>query len=184
MKTLAMLAVTLGVSACASASTGFGEVIHSTDIYLKYSFQDASAYAAAGGPIEVYGAPQDGASPEAVAASIRLPAYLTPNDAKAVEPGLGGYRVALVFAPQADLSGESVCKGRAKGGQAGQSTKILAVFCRSETATLSEARLETSLAFAPGEPGFQTGMSRLFRELMPLRSPFDQGKQSCRRGGC
>lgn len=183
MKTLAILATALGVSACASASTGFGETIHSKDIYLKYSFQDASIFAAAGGPIEVYGAPQDGASPETVAASIRLPSYLAPNDAKAVEPGQGGYRVALVFAPQAGLSGESVCKGRAKGGQAGPNTKILAVFCRSETATLSEARLETSNAFVPGKPGFQTGMSRLLRELMPFRSPFDQGERGC-RGRC
>ncbi len=184
MKTLAMLAISLGVSACASASTGFGETIHSTDIYLKYSFQDASVYAAAGGQIEVFGAPQDGASPEAVAASIRLPAYLSPNQTKAVDPGQGGYRVALVFAPQAGLSGESVCKGKAKGGQAGSTTKVLGVFCRSETAILSEARLETSSAFVPGQTGFQTGMSRLMRELMPLRSPFDQGEQSCRRGGC
>jgi len=184
MKSLTMLAVTLGVSACASASTGFGETIHSTDIYLKYSFQDASLYAASGGPIEVYGAPQNGATPEEVAASISLPAYLSPNQVKAVEPGQGGYRIALVFAPQAGLSGESVCKGRAKGGQAGSETKVLAVFCRSETATLSETRLETSNAFTPGDPGFKIGMRRLFRELMPLRSPFDQGEQSCRRGGC
>lgn len=184
MKTLAMFAITLGVSACASASTGFGETIHSTDIYLKYSFQDASIYAAAGGPIEVYGAPQNGATPDAVAASIRLPAYLAPYQTTAIEPGQGGYRVALVFAPQAGLSGESVCKGKAKGGQAGPNTKILAVFCRSETATLSEARLETSNVFVPGGSGFQTGMSRLMRELMPLRSPFDQGEQSCRGGGC
>lgn len=183
MKTLATLATALGVSACTFASTGFGETVHSTDIYLKYSFQDASIFAAAGGPIEVYGAPQNGASPEAVAASIRLPSYLAPNDAKAVEPGQGGYRVALVFAPQAGLSGESVCKGRAKGGQAGPNTKVLAVFCRSETATLSEARLETSNAFIPGEPGFQAGMSRLLRELMPFRSPFDQGERGC-RGRC
>lgn len=184
MKTLAIFAITLGVSACASASTGLGETIHSSDIYLKYSFQDASIFAAAGGPIEVYGAPQDGASPETVAASIRLPAYLAPNQAKAAQPGQGGYRVALVFAPQAGLSGESVCKGKAKGGQAGPNTKVLAVFCRSETATLSEARLETSNTFVPGESGFRTGMTRLLREILPLRSPFDQGEQSCRRGGC
>ncbi len=184
MKTLAMLAITLGVGACASASTGFGERIHSTEIYLKYSFQDASSYAAAGGPIEVYGAPQNGATADEVAASIRLPAYLSPNQTKSVEPGLGGYRIALVFAPKAGLSGESVCKGKAKGGQAGSNTKVLAVFCRSETATLSEARLETSNAFVPGGTGFRSGMNRLMRELMPLRSPFDQGEQSCRRGGC
>ena len=183
MKTPTLIAAALCLSACA-ASTSFGETIHSTDIYLKYSFQDTSIFAAAGGPIEVYGAPQDGATPEAIAAAIRLPAYLTPNDAKAVEPGNGGYRVALVFAPQAGISGESVCKGKAKGGQAGVTTKVLAVFCRSETATLSEARLETAGAFTPGSQAFQIGMSRLLRELMPLRSPFDQGEQSCRRGGC
>lgn len=183
MKTPALVATALSLTACA-ATTSFGETIHSTDIYLKYSFQDASIFAAAGGPIEVYGAPQDGASAEEVAAAIRLPAYLTPNSAKAVTPGEGGYRVALVFAPQAGLSGESVCKGKAKGGQAGEATKVLAVFCRSETATLSEARLETAGAFTPDSATFRTGMTRLLREILPLRSPFDQGEQSCRRGGC
>jgi len=183
MKAPVVIAAVLGLGACVAANS-LGETIHSTDIYLKYTFQDASAFAAAGGPVEVYGAPQDGASPEAVAAAIRLPAYLTPNQAKAVEPGQGGYRVALVFAPRAGLSGEKVCKGDAKGGRAGANTRILAVFCRSETAILSEARLETSAAFTPGMPAFQTGVKRLLREIMPLSSPFFQGKRSCRRGGC
>ena len=184
MKAYALLSAVFGLTACATAATGFGETIHSPDVYVKYSFQDASIYAAAGGPIEVYGAPQDGASPEAVAAAIRLPAYLSPNTARAVEPGQGGYRVALVFAPQAGQGGEAVCRGEAKGGQAGATTKVLAVFCRSETATLGEARLETSNAFAPGDPAFQAGMKRLLREIMPLRSPFDQGERGCRRGSC
>ena len=181
MKAIPVLAAIAGLSACATVSTGFAETIHSRDIYLKYSFQDASIFAAAGGPMEIYGAPSNGASPQDVADAIRLPAYLSPNRAKAVEPGQGGYRVAIVFAPKAGLSGESVCKGNAKGGQAGPDTRILAVFCRSETATLSEARLEISASFIPGEPGFQIGMSRLLREMMPLRSPFDQGDRSCRR---
>ena len=183
MKATVFTAAVLGLSACV-ASNSFGETIHSTDIYLKYAFQDASIFAAAGGPVEVYGAPQDGASAAEVAAAIRLPAYLAPNKATAVEPGQGGHRVALVFAPKAGLSGESVCKGQAKGGQAGSSTRILAVFCRSETAILSEARLETAAAFIPGTPAFQTGVGRLLREMMPLGSPFHQGKRSCRRAGC
>lgn len=183
MKPVIFATAALGLGACA-ASTSFGETIHSTDVYLKYSLQDASIFASAGGPIEVYGAPQDGATAEAVAAAIRLPAYLTPNTATAVAPGQGGYRVALVFAPKPGLGGESVCKGNATGGQAGAETKVLAVFCRSETATLSEARLETAVVFTPGTTAFRNGMRRLFRELMPLRSPFDQGERSCRRGGC
>ncbi len=181
MKAFTILATAAGLSACATVSTGFAETIHSTDVYLKYSFQDASIFATNGGPIEVYGAPQNGASAEEVAAAIRLPAYLNPNLAKAVEPGQGDYRVAVVFAPRAGLSGESVCKGKARGGQAGPDTKIFAVFCRSETSVLGEARLEASSSFTPGEPGFQIGMRRLLREIMPLRSPFDQGDRGCRR---
>lgn len=184
MKPIAILAAALAMGACANSTASFGETIHSTDIYLKYSFQDASIFAGAGGAIEVYGAPQDGASAEAVADAIRLPTYLSPSFAKAVEPGLDGHRIAIVFAPKSDLSGESVCKGKAKGNQARSHTKVLAVFCRGETATLSESRLETSNAFVPGQQGFRIGMNRLLREILPLRSPFFQGGRGCRRGGC
>jgi len=57
MKPIAILAAALAMGACANSTSSFGETIHSTDIYLKYSFQDASIFAGAGGAIEVYGAP-------------------------------------------------------------------------------------------------------------------------------
>ena len=130
-------------------------------------------------------APQPMASspdPE-VAAAIRLPAYLAQRDVTAVAPGQGGYRVALVFAPQAGLSGESVCKGKAKGGQAGAATKVLIAFCRSEATILSETRLEATGGFAPATKDFQAGMSRAMKEILPRRSPFDEGDRFRRRGG-
>lgn len=60
MKPIAILAAALAMGACANSTASFGETIHSTDIYLKYSFQDASIFAGAGGAIEVYGAPRTG----------------------------------------------------------------------------------------------------------------------------
>ena len=177
-----LFAAALGL--CAGfAPVSQAETIHSTDVYLKYNILDASQFAAAGGRLEVYGAPQDGATPEEVAAAIRLPAYLAQRDVTAVAPGQGGYRVALVFAPQAGLSGESVCKGKAKGGQAGAATKVLIAFCRSEATILSETRLEATGGFAPATKDFQAGMSRAMKEILPRRSPFDEGDRFRRRGG-
>lgn len=181
MKTPLFLAA-LGISA-GFATASQAETIHSTDVYLKYNILDASQFAAAGGRLEVYGAPQNGATPEEVAAAIRLPAYLAQRDVTAVEPGQGGYRVALVFAPKAGLSGESVCRGEAKGGQAGSATKVLVAFCRSETTILSETRLEASGGFVPTSGGFQAGMNRAMKEILPRRSPFDEGDRVRRRGG-
>lgn len=181
MKTI-LVAAALGMIA-GFATPSQAETIHSTDVYLKYNILDASQFAAAGGRLEVYGTPQDGARPEEVAAAIRLPAYLAQRDVTAVEPGKGGYRVALVFAPKAGLSGESVCKGEAKGGQAGPATKVLVAFCRSETTILSETRLEASGGFVPNTRDFQAGMSRALKEILPRRSPFDEGDRFRRRGG-
>ena len=178
----ALFAAALGVTA-AFAPPGSAETIHSTDVYLKYNILDASQFAAAGGRIEVYGAPQNGATPEEVAAAIRLPAYLAQRDVTAVAPGQGGYRVALVFAPKAGLSGESACEGKAKGGQAGSATKVLVAFCRSESTVLSETRLEASGAFVPTARDFQVGMSRAMKEVLPRRSPFDEGDRFRLRGG-
>ena len=182
MRPLKLSAAAFALSACVATATS-GETIHSEDIYLRYNLLDASQFAAAGGRIEVYGAPQNGASAEEVAAALRLPAYLTPRDATAVAQGAEGYRVALVFAPQAGISGASVCKGKAKGGQAGSTTKVLAAFCRGEKTILSEARLEASGAFVPGAPAFQKGMSRLLKKVLPRKSPFDEGEGRRRIGG-
>lgn len=168
-----LFAAVLGFSA-GIASLSQAETIHSTDVYLKYTLLDASQFAAAGGRLEVYGAPQDGATPEEVAAAIRLPAYLAQRDVTAVEPGDGGYRVALVFAPNAGLSGERVCKGKAKGGQAGSTTKLLIAFCRGEATILSETRLDASGGFVPASREFQAGMRRAMKEVLPRRSPFDE----------
>ena len=57
MKPIAILAAALAMGACANSTASFGETIHSTDIYPKYSFQYASIVAGAGGAIEVYGLP-------------------------------------------------------------------------------------------------------------------------------
>ena len=66
-KLAAALALTFG------AGSAMAETIHSPDIYLRYSPIDASTYAAAGGALEVYGAPNDGATAEEIAAAMRLP---------------------------------------------------------------------------------------------------------------
>ena len=179
MKALAF-PLLLALGGCASMG---GALIYKKNVDDYYSIGEASVFAAAGGPTIVYGAPANGARPSAVAESMRLPRYLSPQSLTAVEDAGDGLRLVLVFAPAIAATSEQVCAGEAKGGVSGPRTKIFAVYCTGRARPITEAIIEFEGAPLPGDPRFDSGMEGLLQVLFPPYSPRDR-ERDCILPGC
>ena len=171
-----------GMIAC-GAFAAKAEVIYSPFVNSHYHINFASVFAGAGGPTEIYGAPQGAESAGDVAAAVRLPSYLSSNRIRLAEPGEDGYRLVLVFSPQNGISGERACRGELRGGESGGATKVYGAFCSGDR-MVSEATMETAANLASDRDGFRTAMRRMMRVMLPLRSPTDEGAGGCRTPGC
>lgn len=159
MRSLGIMAAAAFAAGCA----GFGgDVI--TQIERSSAYSNERARAATGGvqPVEVVGAPPDGAGPEAVAAALRAPGIYPATTYRAVPPGGGGLRTALVFG--ATLSPQAVCAAPQPGGA--PALVVSAALCQGET-PLSGARMRANDLTGPSDPGFDDAMARLMIAILP-----------------
>lgn len=164
----------LSLAAC--ASIGAYPYTYYPDVTSAYTVQEAHVFAASGGPVEVLGAPADGASPEAVAAAMRLPAFLRSRSLTArppTEARYKGLRLVLVFAPSSNFTGDAACAGGASGGvAAGAETRVKGVFCRNDRA-LSESTVVAEGAPGVGDPALSRALGLLVNSVMPSTAPED-----------
>lgn len=170
-RTLPILLAALVAAACTPGPViGVYPQVVKKEVRTNYYPQAVALFASAGGPTEVYSSPADGASPEAVVAGLDVPQFVVSNGLTAVEPGGGGLRLILVFAPQTTALPDRICAGDAKGGTASAPTKVLAVFCRGGRA-MSQATLFAEGAPGAGDPGLSKALNLLIASAMPARDP-------------
>ena len=143
----------------------YPQVLHQ-DIHSLYYAQTVPVFAGAGGPTEVYGSPAGGGSASEVVAGVRLPSWVASRSLTAVEPGKGGLRLVLVFAPQTTALGSAACQGQAKGGEAGTQMKVFGVFCRGNR-PMSEAVVYAKGSPSVSDPAMAGALNRLVVSLMP-----------------
>jgi hypothetical protein len=171
LKFFSILSSTLLVAACTSGPLiGIYPQVLLQDITSLYYPQSVSVFGGAGGPTEVYGSPIGGGTAEEVVADLYLPSYVASRSLKAVEPGAGGIRLILVFAPQTTALAGAACKGQAKAGEAGSQMKVFGVFCRGSRA-MSEAVVYAEGSPRVHDPAMAGTLNRLIVSLMPAVDP-------------
>ena len=146
-----------------------------------------SAFAGSGPRVEILGAPPGGASPEEVAAVLRMPGRFRNAPFRLVEKGSaeataqGVVRLVFAFGAQGAANGRPLCAGEASGASAQGPTdglEVTAALCVGRQADAA-ARLSHRDPLAPGNPAFTATMARLIDVLAPRASEFRD-----RRGAC
>ena len=162
------------------ANAFWGDRVYSVDVDEAYEPIYVSSFAATGAPTAIYGTTSDGASAEAIASAIRLPAFFSPRGISAGPTGeRSGPHLVLVFNPSG-ATDRKACRGDVTGGSPGADMKVLAVFCSSFNRPVSSAILETDGAPAANDPDFSKAMSQLLRKVTPPVNP-TQGQGVYRR---
>lgn len=153
------------------ANAFWGDRVYSIDIDEAYEPIYVSSFAATGAPTAIYGTTSDGASAEAMAAAMRLPAFFSPRQISAGPTGeRSGPHLVLVFNPSG-ATDKKACRGEVRGGAPGPDMKVLGVFCSSFNRPVSSAILETDGAPAANNPAFAKAMSQLLRRIVPPSNP-------------
>jgi len=175
---------TLGFAAVAATAISIGAA-HATSI-INYVDSDPGfdrsdvrfAMDSKGLPTVIYGAPQEGADPAAVAAATRLPAsdfqdtrIYALNDADGYGGGVGAAPARLVLLFNAGVPNASaVCQGDDGGAQARDGAlEVYAVFC-SGTRVETQGQLINASVRGLDDPSYQYAMASLFEEIFPNRS--------------
>ena len=183
MKRFAALIAPVLAFAPLSAGAFWGDRVISKYIDTAYEPVSVSSFAGSGGVTSIYGTTRDGASPEAIAADVRLPAHFSPRSITAGPQGeRSGPHLVLVIAPQG-ATPKKACKGEAKGGTAGDELRVLGVFCSSFGRPVSEAMLVADGSYVPGDGDFSDAMRQLLREIVPVANPDRDGPNIIRPGG-
>ncbi len=177
--TLSLSAIALALSAGAAGA----DIITAEEVSPNYEPSYVSIFAGGGGETYISGATRDGASPEEIAAALRLPARWNPRGVTAAATAQTGPHLALIFAPESGATPRKACAGEARGGVAGGGDlKVLGAFCSSRGTPVSEAILTLSGSPTPSDPDFGRRIGRLLTKLLPPSNPdFGQG---CIGPGC
>ncbi len=162
---LAALIVALLATGCAG---GAGGKIYNAYYDPGYAPSDFGAMSAAGAPIELFGSPPGGASPEDIIASIQLPgASAAPKLAET--PGQG-QRLVFAFSSGGAVNGDALCSGGVQGGSAQDRLEVAGAFCRGER-PLSQAQMSVSGPVGPPDPQFTSSMRGLIGTIGSSRNP-------------
>lgn len=137
----------------------------------NYQPEYVSVFAGAGGEAAIIGATRDGASPDEIAASIRLPAYFNPRTIRAAKTARTGPHLVLVFAPAGGTTPKKACSGEARGGVAGAELRILGAFCSSAGRPVTEAVFVASGSPVPSDPDFGRRLASFMNKLTPPSNP-------------
>lgn len=181
MKRIAALIAPMIALAPLTAGAFWGDRVISEFIDTAYEPVYVSSFAASGAPTAIYGTTRDGASADAIAADIRLPAHFSPRTISAGPTGeRSGPHLVLVIAPEG-ATPKKACRGEAKGGQAGAELRVLGVFCSSYGRPVSEALLIADGSPVPGDGDFSDAMRQLLRVIAPPVNPDREGPGAIRR---
>ncbi|MEM7544578.1 MAG: hypothetical protein AAF367_03500 [Pseudomonadota bacterium] len=175
MKRFTAIATAIALSASAASAFSFIDNVTRDYVDPNYYPIDASVFAGGGGRTTIVGTTRDGASAEEIAANIRLPSFLSQRTVRAATEPQKGLHMVLVFAPQSGTTPRKACSGQAKGGQAGDTLKVMGVFCSGSGKPLSEALYTANGSPVPSDPDFQRRMSILIKTILPVRNPETQG---------
>ncbi|WP_340108540.1 hypothetical protein [Pikeienuella sp. HZG-20] len=180
-----LLLVASAAAALSACATGGGlplDVVTRTMIEPNYDSSSVSVFAASGGATTILGSTRDGASPDEIAAALRLPAHLAQRTVHAAPTGeaQNGPHLVLVFAPQSAASARDACRGEVSGGVAGSPLKVFGAFCSSYGTPASEALFTAAGSPTPSDPDFGKRLSVLMSVLMPAVNP-DQGEGRSQR---
>lgn len=155
-------------------------VVTRMDMSPNYAPNWVSVFAGSGAHATILGATRDNATPEDLAAAMRLPAHVHPRTIRAAPAGeaQGGAHLVLVFAPQGSVTSRKACRGEASGGVAGpEGLKVFGAFCTSYGRPVSEGMITFSGSPVPSDPDFGRQMSYLLNAIMPLTNP--QAERGC-----
>lgn len=132
----------------------------------------ASARVASGGatPVEIYGAPPDGASPAAVAAALAAPASVGRTRFEAVSGPIEGVRIVLEFG--ATAGGDQAC---ARPSGATVTPLVVSATLCSGDAALSSATLRARDIAGPSSPGFASATRHLLSAILTPAEPPKRG---------
>lgn len=166
----ALRAVAAAALAAGCAASPFQSSVHSVSTFPNYVPLGFSAFASAGPAVELRGPLPGGASPEAVAAALRLPAFYAQAPFRPVPAGSPGQRIVLAFgATGGDTT--ALCEGPgAAGAETPGRLEVAAAYCVGSRAA-SVGRLSDARPLTPGDPAFTAALRTLFTEMAPTRDP-------------
>jgi hypothetical protein len=156
----------LALTACASAT---GERIYNAH-YFSYTPSNFRSMAAAGAPIEIYGAPPGGATPEEVVAAIEMPRHLSQTAPVVAEVPGQGQRLVFAFGASGAVDGAALCGGATQGGELTDRLEVQGAYCRGER-LLTQAQMTADRPLGPPDPDFTQAMRRLIETLGPRDDP-------------
>lgn len=186
MKPLIPLACALLTAACAADGGWNVDTVTRVNVEPAYQPNAASVFAGAGGWTTISGTTRDGASPEEIAAALRMPASVAHRTIRAapVNEAQGGPSLLLVFAPQGAVLGDKACRGDyPAGGTAGPDRlNVYGVFCSSYGTAATEAMLTTAGSPVPSDPDFTRRLGQLMNALFPINNI--ELSDNCRTRSC
>jgi hypothetical protein len=172
---LLLPAAAAAMAAACSAPPG-GTLVHSPLIKTRYN----PNWVGSGGPmpLQVVGAPPDGASAEEVAAAMRLPGWHGGGRFEAISGPVEGLRMVVVFSPSNRLDW---CEDPSGGSGAGSDGALVAglAYCRGD-ADLSSVLVESRATSGPRDAGFRRAMSQALLQMLPTRNPKIDGPSAFR----
>lgn len=164
------LVLAMAVGGCASGGF-FDQRVTNQSVNVSYSPSQFSAFAAAGPLVEIRGAPPGGATPEEIAAALKLPGRWPQTPFRVVAPGEAPHsqRIVLLFGAPGGFGDVLLCRGDMQPVETSNLTAA-AAFCRGGRAA-SGAKLTDVRAIGLSDPEFATAMTRLLSEMSPSRDP-------------
>ncbi|MDF2235654.1 hypothetical protein P2H44_24110 [Albimonas sp. CAU 1670] len=176
---IALLApAALALAGCAGGTGGEGWTSVTTPM-IDTAYDPRQVFRGAPMPLELRGAPPDGASPAEVAAAMTLPARFGSSPFVLAPNARHETRVVVAFNPAERLSG---CRGPATTGAARSdgALEALVAYCRGER-ELSSVLVRSTATAGPRDAGFARAMNQAFQALLPNRGPDEQGDRDSRR---
>lgn len=177
MKPFALCAMAAATLVAACATSPFMSRVHSVTIFPAYTSLGFSAFAAAGPTVEFRGPLPGDATPEAIAAALRLPGFYPQTPFRAAAPSDFGQRIVLAFgAAGGDTPALCAAPASGSGVETPGRLEVAAAFCNGAS-PLSVARLSDARPLAPDDPAFTAALRSLFAEMAPTRDPSDNNRR-------
>lgn len=145
----------LAVAALALLSACGGEQI--VTVGRTVASQDVSALASGARVAEVHGQPPDGASADAVAATLRVPGFRNDKPFTAIPAASPGLRMVLEFGVS---PGTNASCQQPRGAALSGPVTMAATLCRDRY-LVSSATLRSDSLRGPSDPKWQAAMDRL-----------------------
>ncbi|SEA73255.1 hypothetical protein SAMN05444370_11096 [Rubrimonas cliftonensis] len=172
LQALSAAALCVACLAGCAATDVLGERITQVDVLSAYSPNTFGAFAASGPLVELQGPIPGGASPQEVAAALRMPGFWPDAPFTAVAQGEAPemQRIVIGFGAATAANAMLVCDGRPASGGVADSLQANVVYCMGRRAA-SSAHLSRSDLATPADPAFGDAFARVFLQIAPRRDP-------------